>query len=334
MSEFLDDLEKAMGIYRSARANIITENAVDGANEQAKSIKERLERGEISRLAAREELSQSAKELTLDLAVQGVPATTLQGIEKALSPDPLLSANDRFALAMEADQGSTEQLKLVTDARQQSRFENENSILKENRKIQHQFDLLDAKQKFQLQRDMKKAEEKRDKRFDKDFNSLSELNAQMDALGELEKNITLATGGFNLVPGVKQLSNFLFSDNAVAEQRRNTFFQKNLRKPLTGAQASPKEMVMLEKLMPTPTDRDAVAMAKMQELRDGVRKIRDRFIANLRARGANVDKYTKELARQEEELGLDGTTRKKVNVGGKKFTDPKNYIGKKPRGSR
>jgi hypothetical protein len=105
----MDDLFKALQMYGDGVKQFQVGQSIRSANDQVQQIRA----SEENEANKRAQLQQIANNLTLQLAAQGTPATTLQAVGGAIGPEKIASADDALIAGALAPAGSEKQKSLI-----------------------------------------------------------------------------------------------------------------------------------------------------------------------------------------------------------------------------
>jgi len=145
----MDDLFKAMEMFKSGVQDFALSRAINSANEQVQGIRA----AEMDEMQKRQMLSQVSNDLVTRMAALGAPATTMAAAAGAMAPPKFANAADMHMQGMQMGDQS-----LVDAAAQQQEFENNPKFELAKIREQAKFNPL-AQMKFEEQQDQFKTKQ-------------------------------------------------------------------------------------------------------------------------------------------------------------------------------
>lgn len=296
----MDDLYKALQMFKTGVNELATSRAIAGANEQVQQIKA----SEMDEAKQRQALNAVSQQLVSQMAMTGTPATTIQSVAAQFAPksygtadqmiaegallgdDRLLAAGQRAAGAAKAD---------------------EFAYLKQQQDFQASQNALTRQSQERLAGT--KASERAGKLRPLGEHEITRLTAQEDSfvigddlLARVKSNPDLVGVLAGRIPARGQMQ----SEFGAFQADLGRFFDK-YRVATTGAGAGPKELEILMKRVASETDTPETFMAKMDSYLKEVDGNRSRYLGNLKKAKKDVAEYPDSLRGGEKSSGLTFT---------------------------
>lgn len=274
------ELFQALSMFKDGVKELQFANALRGANQQVQEIKGSALKEEEQRAA----LSQVANSLTMQMAAGGIPATTIQQVAGAVGPrrftspgemamEGVLSNNPRMIEgARQADLAS--QAGNIEQARQAQEFQAKQNQLNRDNALQ----LAGMKGATKGQLSTKEVEK---------IQEYDQVHiAGQSLLDKLAENSSLVGPIAGRVPG----RSLLDPDFDTFRSQSGQFFDK-YRVAVTGAGASPGELKMLEKNIPSITDPPENFKKKMGTMLKIGEMVKRRWLQNLKKAGRRTEAF-------------------------------------------
>jgi len=268
---FIDDLDKAVGMFSTGMDRLNQTQAFNKASERINEINTTV----TNEMEKRTQLNEASQELGRGLLQANAPISKIQAAFTSFGAAPLPGAKEQIAVGVQSGDDATLAKGLKQD--------------KANLQMAHNNAL-------ELQRAT---------------GGSSTPKLRNLAPGELEKingidaNVIQGTDLLNRMESDPQLSSWVSGRIPFAAEARAVFdtkfaafkadtgrFFDQYRKMITGAAASVKEIAILEKNIPQAKDRPKVFRAKMRSFLKTYKVVRARTLANLGKAGRDISGFT------------------------------------------
>lgn len=294
---FLDDLIKASSFLNQQVSQLQMNRTIDQANQLVQQVKA----SEADERQQRAQLQQISNALVTDLARVGAPSDTIKLISGAVGPQALPSANELISQGV-----------LFGDekALQQGQAIQEQMVRPDLIKMQADYGF-----KAQLEA-MKAGAQPGQPLSDSAIQKISDLEeTQVHAASMLEKVIQNEDFVGPAVGRAPELYDQIFNPARADFRAQVGRFFDAYRKAITGAQASEKELELLEKNVPTVKDRPEVFKRKIRTLIEIGDRVKRRYLHTQRKAGRDVSGFEQDVQQIDQRLGPErGSTAPGFNL--------------------